>query len=126
MSYYVHEYTCTYMYMYQSRVLLLSYTLRPFSLSPLAINCLFLHICLYIHQYYGVIIYLQVVMKDGQSTEEGQAIANDLMEKLDIKESDLISGAYMDLILNNKQARYIVCYLFIELNHFIILFFKFL
>jgi adenylate cyclase class IV len=44
-------------------------------------------------------------MKDGQSVEEGQAIANDLMTKLDIQESDLISGAYMDLILKNKQPR---------------------
>ncbi|XP_060573894.1 uncharacterized protein LOC132731695 isoform X2 [Ruditapes philippinarum] len=48
---------------------------------------------------------LEVVMKDGQSVEEGQAIANDLMTKLDIQESDLISGAYMDLILKNKQPR---------------------
>ncbi|XP_045175178.1 uncharacterized protein LOC123536246 [Mercenaria mercenaria] len=52
----------------------------------------------------GNFMELEVVMKDGQSVEEGQAVANELMKKLDVHESDLISGAYMDLILNNKQS----------------------
>lgn len=43
-------------------------------------------------------------MKDGQSVEEGEAIASDLMNKLNVQKSDLISCAYMDLILNNKIA----------------------
>ncbi|XP_013403217.1 uncharacterized protein LOC106168620 [Lingula anatina] len=36
------------------------------------------------------------VMKDGQSLEEGQAIAEDLMQKLGIDKKDLVTGAYMD------------------------------
>lgn len=43
-------------------------------------------------------------MKDGQSMEEGQSIANDLLDKLGVEESDLIPCAYMDLILKNKTA----------------------
>ena len=39
-------------------------------------------------------------MKDGQSVEDGQRIAIDLMAKLGIEEKELISGAYMDLLLN--------------------------
>ena len=38
-------------------------------------------------------------MKDGQTIEEGQKIADDLMQKLGISNSDLISGAYIDMIL---------------------------
>jgi len=39
------------------------------------------------------------VLEDGQTTEYGQKIADDLMEKLGIHKEDLITGAYMDLIL---------------------------
>ena len=42
-------------------------------------------------------------MKDGQSVAEGQKIADDLMAKLGITEGDLITGAYMDLILKKQQ-----------------------
>jgi len=38
-------------------------------------------------------------MKDEQTIEEGQKIADDLMKKLGISNSDLISGAYIDMIL---------------------------
>lgn len=40
------------------------------------------------------------MMKEGQSLSEGQAIAKDLMAKLGVEDGDLISGAYMDLILS--------------------------
>ena len=38
-------------------------------------------------------------MKEGQSQKEGQAIAEDLMENLNIAKENLITGAYMDLLL---------------------------
>ena len=41
---------------------------------------------------------LEVVLRDGQSDGEGQAIANELMKKLGIEPTDLIEGAYMDLL----------------------------
>ena len=44
----------------------------------------------------------QVAMQPGQTVEEGQTIADDIMKKLDINEKDLITVAYMDLILNGK------------------------
>ncbi|KAK6192597.1 hypothetical protein SNE40_004041 [Patella caerulea] len=47
----------------------------------------------------GSFMELEVVMKENQTTEEGQQIAEDLMKKLDIQENSLITGAYMDLLL---------------------------
>ena len=41
-------------------------------------------------------------MKQDQSIEEGTKIADNLMEELGIQPSDLISGAYMDLILQRN------------------------
>jgi len=46
----------------------------------------------------GQFIELEVVLRDGQSDREGQAIADGLMEKLGIASTDLIEGAYMDLL----------------------------
>ncbi len=46
----------------------------------------------------GQFMELEVVMRPGQSDAEGQAIAQDLMSKLGIPETDLLEGAYMDLI----------------------------
>lgn len=48
----------------------------------------------------GQFMELEVVMKDGQSDTEGQAIAEDLMRKLEVREETLLEGAYMDLIEN--------------------------
>lgn len=42
---------------------------------------------------------VQVKMKEGQTVEEGEAIAKDLMEKLNVQEEDLIDQAYIDLLL---------------------------
>ena len=48
---------------------------------------------------------LEVVLKDDQTVEEGEKIAKDLMTKLGIDDpSKLISGAYMDLILNKSKS----------------------
>jgi predicted adenylyl cyclase CyaB len=46
----------------------------------------------------GQFMELEVVLQDGQSDAEGQAIARDLMSRLGIKTQDLLEGAYMDLI----------------------------
>ncbi len=48
----------------------------------------------------GQFMELEVVLRDDQSDVEGQAIANDLMKKLGIEPTDLIEGAYMDLLEN--------------------------
>ena len=46
----------------------------------------------------GQFMELEVVMQPGQTDPEGQAIADDLMVKLGIIPSDLLEGAYMDLL----------------------------
>ena|ERR1044071_5830431 len=46
----------------------------------------------------GQFIELEVVLRDGQSDAEGQAIAEGLMTSLGVGQSDLLEGAYMDLI----------------------------
>ena len=46
----------------------------------------------------GQFMELEVVLRDGQSDAEGQAIAQDLMKKLGVRSTDLIDGAYMDLL----------------------------
>jgi predicted adenylyl cyclase CyaB len=51
----------------------------------------------------GFFVELEVVMKPGQPPEEGQRIAQDLMQKLEIEDSHLIAGAYADLIQAQKQ-----------------------
>ena len=47
----------------------------------------------------GAFMELEVVMRPGQSDAEGQAIAADMMAKLDISNADLIDVAYIDLLL---------------------------
>lgn len=46
----------------------------------------------------GQFMELEVVMQEGQSDAEGQAIAEGLMEHLGVDRSDLLEGAYMDLL----------------------------
>jgi predicted adenylyl cyclase CyaB len=46
----------------------------------------------------GHFMELEVVMQEGQSDAEGQAIAEDLMRRLGVWEDALVEGAYMDLI----------------------------
>lgn len=46
----------------------------------------------------GYFMELEVVMKEGQSDAEGQEIAEDLMASLGVERSDLLDGAYMDMI----------------------------
>ncbi|XP_072559335.1 uncharacterized protein [Paramormyrops kingsleyae] len=46
----------------------------------------------------GHFMELEVVMKEGQNAEEGETIAQQLMEHLGVEKDDLIVGAYMDLL----------------------------
>ena len=46
---------------------------------------------------------LEVVMQEGQSDAEGQAIAEGLMASLGIERSDLLEGAYMDLLESSSE-----------------------
>ncbi len=46
----------------------------------------------------GQFMELEVVLREGQSDAEGQAIAEDLMASLGVEKNDLIEGAYMDLL----------------------------
>ena len=46
----------------------------------------------------GIFIELEVVLKSNQTSKNGEAIANELMEKFNIQKTDLIDVAYIDLI----------------------------
>jgi adenylate cyclase class IV len=52
----------------------------------------------------GEFIELEVVLADDEDENKGVEIANDLMDKLGVdKEKDLLSGAYMDMILDAEK-----------------------
>jgi predicted adenylyl cyclase CyaB len=46
----------------------------------------------------GQFMELEVVLREGQSEAEGQAIAEELMTRLGVQKEDLLEGAYMDLL----------------------------
>ncbi|KAF7283271.1 uncharacterized protein LOC143190505 [Rhynchophorus ferrugineus] len=46
----------------------------------------------------GNFLELEVCLKPEQTLEDGEVIANDIMNKLGIKKEDLIQGAYADLL----------------------------
>ncbi|XP_022109182.1 uncharacterized protein LOC110989248 isoform X2 [Acanthaster planci] len=50
----------------------------------------------------GSFMELEVMMQPQQTSADGTKIADELMEQLGIQSSDLISGAYMDLILQQN------------------------
>jgi predicted adenylyl cyclase CyaB len=50
----------------------------------------------------GSFLEFEVMLSDGQAIEEGQAIAAELMGRLDVAPSDLIDAAYIDLL--ERQA----------------------
>lgn len=51
----------------------------------------------------GTFLELEVVLHPGQSADEGQRIAEELMRELEISEADLIQVAYADLIARNRN-----------------------
>lgn len=53
----------------------------------------------------GYFMELEVVMRENQSDEDGQAIAEDLMRRLEVREEALLEGAYMDLIEDSQGLR---------------------
>jgi predicted adenylyl cyclase CyaB len=46
----------------------------------------------------GQFLELEVVMQEGQSDAQGQAVAEALMVRLGVEKTDLLEGAYMDLL----------------------------
>jgi predicted adenylyl cyclase CyaB len=46
----------------------------------------------------GAFVELEVVLDPGQSREDGVAVATRMMEDMGIDESDLVAGAYIDLL----------------------------
>uniref|UniRef100_A0A8C4RV39 Si:ch211-156b7.4 n=1 Tax=Erpetoichthys calabaricus TaxID=27687 RepID=A0A8C4RV39_ERPCA len=50
----------------------------------------------------GHFMELEVVLNDEQTPDEGDSIAHTLMEKLQVKKEDLVTGAYIDILLANK------------------------
>jgi adenylate cyclase class IV len=47
---------------------------------------------------------LEVVMGDGQGDAEGREIAEDLMASLGVERSDLLQGAYIDILEEQSQV----------------------
>jgi predicted adenylyl cyclase CyaB len=53
----------------------------------------------------GQFMELEVVMREGQTEAEGQAIAQDLMASLGVERGDLLEGAYMDLLESTLPSK---------------------
>jgi predicted adenylyl cyclase CyaB len=51
----------------------------------------------------GTFLELEVVMRPGQAAAEGEKIAREIMDKLGIKNEDLLAGAYLDLLRNRAS-----------------------
>ena len=51
----------------------------------------------------SIFIELEVVLRDDQTLDQGQAIAQELCQQLAIKDNDHIKCAYIDLLLNMNQ-----------------------
>ncbi len=53
----------------------------------------------------GQFMELEVVMRPDQPDADGQAIAGELMAKLGVEPSDLLEGAYMDLLESQQKPQ---------------------
>jgi predicted adenylyl cyclase CyaB len=49
----------------------------------------------------GCFLELEVVLNKGQTPEEGESVAKEIMKQLAIRESDLVQEAYIDLLERN-------------------------
>lgn len=56
----------------------------------------------------GRFMELEVVLKEDQTAEQGQEIAKAIMEQLGVQQSDLVEGAYFDLLSKVKDQKNIV------------------
>ncbi|XP_046665248.1 uncharacterized protein LOC124357464 isoform X3 [Homalodisca vitripennis] len=52
----------------------------------------------------GNFMELEVGLRDTQSVEEGQVIAQELMSQLGVSETDLLAGAYMDMMQKHSET----------------------
>jgi predicted adenylyl cyclase CyaB len=52
----------------------------------------------------GQFLELEVVMREGQSDAEGQSVAEELMAGLGVERSELLEGAYMDLLESSPAS----------------------
>jgi predicted adenylyl cyclase CyaB len=52
----------------------------------------------------GEFVELEVVLQPGQNASDGVSIAHDLMDKLGIVRTDLVTGAYIDLIEQDARS----------------------
>jgi predicted adenylyl cyclase CyaB len=53
----------------------------------------------------GDFVELEVVLRPGESEEQGRAIATDLMRRMEIDPADLLAGAYLDLLARHANGR---------------------
>ncbi len=51
----------------------------------------------------GTFMELEVILHNDQNPQEGYKIAEELMDKLNIQKSQLISGAYADMLAKNSE-----------------------
>ncbi|MEZ0395972.1 MAG: class IV adenylate cyclase [Anaerolineales bacterium] len=51
----------------------------------------------------GEFVELEVVLRPGQTDADGRAIADDLMARLEIRQTDLVHEAYIDLLENAEK-----------------------
>ena len=47
----------------------------------------------------GTFLELEVVLAEGQAAEDGHRTAQEIMEKLEVREGDLLTGAYADMLV---------------------------
>jgi len=52
----------------------------------------------------GHFVEVEVVLRPEQTEEEGEAQARELLRALDIAESDMVPGAYLDLLLSHTRG----------------------
>ena len=52
----------------------------------------------------GSFLELEVALAIGQAPEEGHRIAREIMAALEIREADLVTGAYADLLAGGRPA----------------------
>ncbi|HZA54673.1 MAG TPA: class IV adenylate cyclase [Candidatus Udaeobacter sp.] len=52
----------------------------------------------------GPFVEIEVVLNEGQTLEDGETVADEIMKKLDIHKADLVEEAYIDLLERNTTC----------------------